>query len=101
MSLGSAFHNFHTLVFWLVLSSSSMHASLYCLVLFICSVLFTISRSVDCRRGTDTRERRREGVRGEGRKDRGRKYARHMNFQKFLTTKALTKKHPFVAPKCS
>ena len=49
-----------------------MHASLYCLVLFISSVVFTISRSVNCRRGTDTREGRREGVRGEGMEDRGR-----------------------------
>ena len=44
---------------------------------------------------------RREGIKGEGREDRGRKYARHMNFQKFLTTKLLTRNHPFVAQKCS
>ena len=46
-----------------------MHASLHCVVLLICSIIFTISRSVDCRRGTDTREGRREGIRGEGREE--------------------------------
>ena len=65
-----------------------MHASLYCLVLFICSVSFTASRNVDYRRRNDTREGRKEGTRGEGKEDR-RKYARHMNFQKLLTTTPL------------
>ena len=73
-----------------------MHASLYCLVLFICSVFFSISRSVDFRRGTDMRKGRRKGIKGERREDRGRKYARHMNFQKFLTTKPLTRNHPLL-----
>ena len=31
-----------------------------------------------------------ERIKGEEREDRGRKYASHMNFQKFLTTKPLT-----------
>ena len=70
-------------------------------VLFICSVIFTISRSVDCGRETDTREERREEIRGEGRKDRGTKYMRKYNFQKFLKTKPSTRNHPLVAPKCS
>ena len=49
-----------------------MHASLHFLdVLFMSSIIFTISRSVDCRRETDTREGRRQGIRGEGREDRG------------------------------
>ena len=96
MSLGSASHNFQTLVFWLVLFSSSMHTSLHCHMLFICSVIFTISRNVDCRRETNTRQGRREGISGEGREDRGRKYARHMNSQKFLTTKPLTRNHPML-----
>ena len=65
-------------------------------MLFICSVIFTISCSVDCRRETDTREGRREGISGEGREDGGRKYARHVNFQKFLTTKPLTRNHPLL-----
>ena len=43
-----------------------MYVSLYCLVLFICSVNYTISRSVDCRRGTDAREKRRKGERESG-----------------------------------
>ena len=73
-----------------------MHAFLYCHVLFIYSVIFTISRNVDCRRETDTREGGREGISGEGREDRGRKYARDMNFQKFLTTKPLTRNHPLL-----
>ena len=82
--------------------SVHLHASLPCLVLFICSVVFAISRSVDCMRGTDTREGRRGGIRGEGMEDRGREHdARHMAFQKFLTTKPLIRNHPFVAPKCS
>ena len=71
------------------------------LCIVLCSVIFTISLSVDCRRGTDTREGRKEGIRGEGREDRGRKYTRHLKSQKFLTTKTLTRNHPFVAPKCS
>ena len=62
-----------------------MHASLHCHVSFICSVIFTKSRNVDCGRDTDTREERREGIDGEGREDGGKKYARHMNFPKFLT----------------
>ena len=70
-------------------------------MLFICSVIFIITCSVDCRRGTNTREGRREGIRGEGREDWGRKYVRHMNFQKFLTTKPSTRNHPFLASKCS
>ena len=68
-----------------------MHASLHCHVLFICSVIFKISRNVDCRRETNTREGRSEGISGERREDGGRKYARRVNFQKFLTTKPLTK----------
>ena len=43
--------------------------------------------------------RRREGEResgDEGREDRGRKYARHVNFKKFLTTKPLTRNHPLL-----
>ena len=40
----------------LVHISSSMHASWQRHVFFICSVIFTISRNVDCRRETDTRE---------------------------------------------
>ena len=39
-----------------------------CVVYLLC--IFAISRSVDCRRKTDTREGRREEIRGEGRKDR-------------------------------
>ena len=63
--------------------------------------MFTISRSADCMGGTDTREGRRKGIRGEGKEERWRKYARHMNFKKFLTKKSLTRNHPFVAPKSS
>ena len=70
-------------------------------VSLICFVIFTISRSVDCRRETDTREARRGEIRGEGRQDRGGKYVRHMNFQKFLMMKPSTRNHPLVAPKCS
>ena len=74
---------------------------MHCHVLLICSVIFTISRSVDYSRGTDMREGRREGIRGEGKENTGRKYARHMNIQKFLTMKPLTRNHSFVAQKCS
>ena len=50
-----------------------MHASLRCHVLFICSVIFTISRNVDCRRETDTREIQgeKESVAREGRIEGG------------------------------
>ena len=77
--------------------SVHMHASLHCHVLFICSVIFTISRSrsVDCRRGTDTRKGRREGIRGEGREDRGRKCAHHVNFHE-----TLNQKPPLCGSKC-
>ena len=39
-------------------------------MLFICSVIFVKSRSAYCRRGTDTRKGRREGIRGKGRIER-------------------------------
>ena len=44
--------------------------------------------------------REREGERESGARE-GRKYAHHMNFQNFFTTKPLTRNHPFVAQKCS
>ena len=63
MSLGSAFHDF-------LRSYSSLFCSVHlCMLLFItnlssvvyllyiCSVIFTISHSVYCRTGADTRER--------------------------------------------
>ena len=70
-----------------------MHTSLHCHVLLICSIIFTISRSVDCRRGTDTREGRREGTRGEGREE----ICPSHEFSNFFTMKPLTRNHPFVA----
>ena len=88
MSSDSAFNNSYACI--LACSIQFIYACFFVLsknVLLICSVNFTISRSVDCRRETDTREGRRKEIRGEGRKDRRGFYARHVKFQKFLMTK--------------
>ena len=72
MSLDSAFNNSYACI--LACSIQFIYACFFVLyknVFLICSVIFTISRSVDCRRETDTREGRREKIRGEGRQDRG------------------------------